>query len=419
MTEGWLERDGVRLHYLEWGGGDGIPFLLLHGLSSNARFWDRTAQRLAGHRVVALDQRSHGASDRPQSGYSHDVLVADAVHAIRELGLGRPVVAGHSWGAAVALELAGTRPGDLAGLGIIDGPVWPMSERFSWDEAQKMMQPPLPRYVSVDEAAAASRAYLKSGWDDDLVPFVQAGLVQEGDAWVPTLTAPVRFEILRSLYHYHPELLWPLVEVPVMVIAAQSGSPIDEYRRRSVEAVGEIRPDLVVRWYRTDHDVPLYQPDEVAADLARLAARAEWSGLNRDLSALDGDWQRPIGAGDWSAHDLLAHLSSTQAALTPVIRAQPEPAQARGSDEPSPPREPFDPDRWNASQVRRRLEVSSLELREEFQRGTAELEAMLAEEDLERVISAGPYAGGPLRDYLRFMRDHQRTHLDELRKALA
>src|SRR5205807_5306464 len=121
VNDGWLERAGVRLHYLEW-----LPdsqarepaLFLLHGLSSNARVWERLADRQGARRIVALDQRSHGLSDRPPTGYAATELTADAAHAIRALSLGRPLVAGHSWGASVALELASGFPDLVSGLAI-------------------------------------------------------------------------------------------------------------------------------------------------------------------------------------------------------------------------------------------------------------------------------------------------------------
>lgn len=418
-AEGWLERDGVRLHYLEWEGerDDEPPFLLLHGLSSNARFWVRTAERLGGHRLVALDQRSHGLSDRPRSGYSHEVLIGDALHLIRELDLQRPVVAGHSWGAAIALELAATHSDQLAGLAVVDGPVWPMSERLSWEDAQTLMQPPLPRYLAPDEAVVAARDSLKSAWGDDLLPFVEAGLVEDSGAWVPTLTAPVRLEILRALWDFHPEMIWPQVEVPVTLIAARSDTPFDQFRRQAVAAVQEVRPDVVVRWYESPHDIPLYLPSEVAADLLRLAIRSRWTSLARAVLPLDGDWSRPVGPGEWSAHDLLAHLSSTQAAIPRVVKAALAPVPAAA--EPETPRKPFDSDRWNASQIRRRLETPAEELREEFRGGIEELEAQLAEIDLDRQVQIAAYPDGTLAGYMEFMLQHQEGHLQELRRALS
>jgi pimeloyl-ACP methyl ester carboxylesterase len=66
--EGYLDRGGVRLNWLEWapsGPPEPPAILLLHGLSSNARYWERVARRMNNRRLVALDQRSHGLSGRP------------------------------------------------------------------------------------------------------------------------------------------------------------------------------------------------------------------------------------------------------------------------------------------------------------------------------------------------------------------
>src|SRR5258708_26425154 len=205
--EGYLEREGVRLHWLEWapsGTPEFPPFLLLHGLSSNARYWERVARRMTNRRLVALEQRSHGFSDAPPTGYGMDVLATDAGHAIRELGLDRPVVVGHSWGGTVALEV-GARQAELgSAVAVMGGPIGSMSERITWEDASRMMQPPLPRYRSFEEAFEAKRQELGEAWGEDLQQFVRSGLRRDGDSWVLTLTAPVRLQILEQLYPFRP-----------------------------------------------------------------------------------------------------------------------------------------------------------------------------------------------------------------------
>src|SRR5947207_2594292 len=72
--------DGVRLHVRHWPGEpDRTPFLLVHGLSSNARLWDGVATRLAaaGYPAYAVDLRSHGESERPPDGYDTATAAAD------------------------------------------------------------------------------------------------------------------------------------------------------------------------------------------------------------------------------------------------------------------------------------------------------------------------------------------------------
>ncbi|MBU6317382.1 MAG: alpha/beta fold hydrolase, partial [Acidobacteria bacterium] len=69
--------------------GDGTAFLLVHGLASNARLWDGVAESLAsaGHTVVAVDQRGHGLSSKPDGGYDFATVVADLVTLTQALGL--------------------------------------------------------------------------------------------------------------------------------------------------------------------------------------------------------------------------------------------------------------------------------------------------------------------------------------------
>ena len=112
-SDGWLERDGVALHYLEWtpesGSSHKPPLLLLHGLSSNARYWERLARHLPERRLIAVDQRGHGLTGQPPrvptfpDGYAMDELLKDVDFIIAATGLEKPIVVGHSWGATVAL----------------------------------------------------------------------------------------------------------------------------------------------------------------------------------------------------------------------------------------------------------------------------------------------------------------------------
>ena len=284
-VDGWLERDGVRLHYLEWmpesGAGRLPPLLLLHGLSSNARYWDRLARHLPERRLVALDQRGHGLTGQPPGaptfpeGYAMEELLKDIDLVIDELGLEKPVVIGHSWGATVALELAGTRQGIAGGLVFIDGPVQSAANLFSWEEAQTIMQPPLPRFTSFEEAASQSRRDFEGAWDQDLESFVKARIVPDGDALVLTLTAPVRLELLRGLYEAQPDVLWPRVEVPAAILLARHGpARIATSREAGAARLAELAPTVEIRWYESPHDIPLFMPAEVAATIEHIASLA-------------------------------------------------------------------------------------------------------------------------------------------------
>lgn len=294
-VDGWLERDGVRLHYLEWT-PDSEPerrpaCLLLHGLSSNARYWERLARHLPARRLVALDQRGHGLTGHPPrapvfpDGYAMEQLIDDAAFVISELELRAPVVVGHSWGATVALELVGTRPGLASALVFIDGPIQSAANLFSWEDAQKLMQPPLPRFASFEEAVSASRRDFEGTWDQDLEPFVKARIIPDADALVLTLTSPVRLELLRGLYESQPDVLWPSLEVPAVALLARHGpARITRSREMGAERLETLAPGIEVRWFDSPHDIPIYMPAEVAAEVERVA-RLTSGGLTSEAAA--------------------------------------------------------------------------------------------------------------------------------------
>jgi pimeloyl-ACP methyl ester carboxylesterase len=159
-TDRAVPGDGLTLHARDWG-GSGPPLVLLHGLASNARIWDGVASRLAGAglRVVALDQRGHGSSDQPSSGYDFATVVRDLEAALAALELEQPVLVGHSWGANVALQFAAGRPGAVAGLALVDGALvgvaaWAGATR---EEARRRLAPPRFAVPLEDWLAMAGR----------------------------------------------------------------------------------------------------------------------------------------------------------------------------------------------------------------------------------------------------------------------
>ena len=418
-SQGRFTREGVGLHHLGWqDGAEARPaLLLLHGLSSNASIWHRLAERMPQRRLVALDQRAHGSSDAPDTGYEPARLAADAAALVEALGLGRVVVAGHSWGATIALQLAADRPDLVAGLAVVDGPTRSWSEAgVTWEQTAKMMQPPLPVYASLEEALAEKRAILKEAWGDDLRGYVGDGLVAaEGGGLRLPLTAPIRLQVLRAMFEQPYPLLWAQVRCPVLLALADAGvpSPFLDQKRLSAARVVEEVPGATVHWIRSGHDIPVERPEELAADLERLCLRAGLADVTAEILDLDGDWSRPTGYQDWSARDLLAHLSSTQAALPAVARSRPGPAAA------SDPAPAFDSDRWNASMLRRRAELPVEALKEELEAGGREMDPVLAELPVADVIGAGTFAGETAAMAMAHMIDHQREHLEELRRTLA
>ena len=278
-TDRAVPGDGVTLHARDWG-GSGQPVVLLHGLASNARIWDGVASRLAGAglRVVALDQRGHGSSDQPSSGYDFATLVRDLEAALAALELERPVLVGHSWGANVALQFAG---GVVAGLALVDGALvavaaWAGATR---GEARRRLAPPRFAVPLEDWLARAGRFDAGGpGGQNWVRDYLRAGVVVDDQG-----VARSRFHfdnhmrVVDAHWDQRPEALFPLVDRPVLLCVA--GDPDDAERagvkRDAAARAVELFPSATLTWFEdTMHDIPLQRPVELAAELARFTNAA-------------------------------------------------------------------------------------------------------------------------------------------------
>ncbi|MCX6048063.1 MAG: alpha/beta fold hydrolase [Chloroflexi bacterium] len=86
-TDKTINLAGLNFHYLEWG-GTGTPIILIHGLASTVHIWDLVAPHLiAQGRVIALDQRGHGLSDQPATGYDFASITTDLANFVNALGI--------------------------------------------------------------------------------------------------------------------------------------------------------------------------------------------------------------------------------------------------------------------------------------------------------------------------------------------
>jgi len=111
-----------RFHLLEWGQPGAPEILLLHGGHQSAHSWDLVSLHLAErYHVFALDQRGHGDSEWARAcDYTSHAMALDAAAVVRELGLGRPIVMGHSMGGRNTLLMALSHPGLARALVVVD-----------------------------------------------------------------------------------------------------------------------------------------------------------------------------------------------------------------------------------------------------------------------------------------------------------
>ncbi len=143
--------DGVTLRYVDAGSGD-PPILFVHGWTCNmTTFRDQIPFFAKNHRVVALDQRGHGESGKPDQDYTIPGFVDDVAWFINQVKLEKPVIVGHSMGGTIALNLVHKHPNLTSAAILIDSPILPQPET-----AQAMVDPLFaglqsPAYAQVAE----------------------------------------------------------------------------------------------------------------------------------------------------------------------------------------------------------------------------------------------------------------------------
>lgn len=120
--------NGLRLHYLDWGGEGKQPFIMLHGIGRVAHSFDHIAPYFRErHHVLALDLRGHGDSDwSPAGAYLVEDYASDLEQFVEQLGLRNLVLLGNSTGGRVVQVYAGMHPERVARLVVEDvGPERP------------------------------------------------------------------------------------------------------------------------------------------------------------------------------------------------------------------------------------------------------------------------------------------------------
>jgi len=118
----YLDINGLRFHYLDWGNAHKQPLILLHGFMGHAHVWDNLALRFQScYHVIALDQRGHGESDWSKDrAYTLDDHFSDISLFMKKLSLENIVLAGHSMGGRHALMYAACAPYSVDRLILID-----------------------------------------------------------------------------------------------------------------------------------------------------------------------------------------------------------------------------------------------------------------------------------------------------------
>ncbi|MFJ3505708.1 MULTISPECIES: alpha/beta fold hydrolase [unclassified Streptomyces] len=249
-SERTVEGKGARLSCRDWG-GSGPPVVLLHGLAGHAGEWDALAQALSpGYRVVAVDQRGHGASERRPHEVSRAAYVADVVAVLEQLDLHRPVLAGQSLGGHTALLTAAAHPHLVHALVLVEaGPGGPnpnvQAEIGGWLDAWPT---PFPSREAAVEFLGGGP--VGEGW--------AAGLAERDGGWWPRFDRDVMVASLAENAQRSFWDEWTRITCPVLAVLGQSGIiPPQESEAMLRQQPGTTAMSIP----GAGHDVHLERPD--------------------------------------------------------------------------------------------------------------------------------------------------------------
>ena len=255
-----LRRDGVNLYHDEAAGG-GPAVLLVHGWCCDHTYLAPQFERYAarGHRVVAVDLRGHGRSDKPEGAYTMDVFADDLAWVCGQIGLEKPVVIGHSMGGIVAFDLAARYPALPSAAVMLDAAI--VLPSTSHDAIPGMLAKlGGPDHKEVLRGYASGSLFIPTDDPDRKENILSA---------MTSTPQHVIVEALRGLYDYDPSALDP-PGVPGVYIAADEAQP-----RSDMGRFHEMFPDIFYgKTVGSGHFCQLEVPEQIGAMVDRFLAVA-------------------------------------------------------------------------------------------------------------------------------------------------
>jgi pimeloyl-ACP methyl ester carboxylesterase len=249
----------VRLVYTDSGEGS-PPLLFVHGWCCDRGYWrEQTGVFAQDHRVVAVDLRGHGESDKPHQSYAMDAFVDDLVWLVGELGLDRPVVVGHSMGGAIATLLGSRHPEVVRGLVLVDPAILVPEEHHA--AMRDAMRGPDPR---------AYTATLIASFITESTP---PGLAEEITRRMLETPVHVMASAGESIWTFDQWGAFHSLDVPLLIVSAPG---LGDFHRNAADlnplARVEIVPDA-------GHFLQLEKPDVVNRYLADFVSMVHAAAL--------------------------------------------------------------------------------------------------------------------------------------------
>ncbi|MDB5925232.1 MAG: beta-ketoadipate enol-lactone hydrolase [Betaproteobacteria bacterium] len=268
----FVDRDGIRLHHLDWGNHGRHPIVLVHGSRLHAHVWNDFSRRLSDRfHIIAVDQRGHGDSGwGAEDGYQLEELYRDLRAVIQARGFARYTLIGHSLGGRVSMLYAHRHQAELERLILVDITPGHASAVVSGATVRNSEASSLRDFETPDAAVA----YIKQ-----LMPRAPLQLVEESVRHGTRLNDNGRYT-----WKYDPTLLrrrrgqapagfdlWSLMKSVSTPTLLQYGSHSDVVTPELAQRMAETMPCCKVeRVENAGHGLFTDQPDAFAASVDRF-----------------------------------------------------------------------------------------------------------------------------------------------------
>lgn len=247
--------------------GEGPAVVLLHGTSANHAVWEPISDRLAASAtVIALDQRGHGRSDKPATGYTGPDFAGDVLTVLDALGIERAVIGGHSLGGRNAWLVGALHPERVTGVVSVD--YTPYVEGSVLDDLSSRVD---GGYRGFPDTAAIEQ-YLRDRYPRILPDAVRRrarwGYVPHDDGtWWP-LADPAAMRQLIEGFRTPWDAEFRAVAAPMTSIRGRDSRIVSTAAWE--KAVADRPDDRWVVAEDADHYIPEELPELVADELERL-----------------------------------------------------------------------------------------------------------------------------------------------------
>lgn len=230
-ARGRVAGDGAELAFGYWP-GRGAPVVALHGLTASYVNFIGVAERLAGRcPLFGLDLRGRGESEKPAGPYGFTQHAKDVAAAMRAMGIGASVVAGHSMGAFVAAALAAQEPALVSGLVLIDGGYLPAisggapNESLNAALAERVMQltQTYPSRQAYREYWRAKPHFPPADWSPWAEAFLDYEVAGESTVQPKAFQAGVLADLAEGFRREEMAERLRSIRVPTILVRAENG----------------------------------------------------------------------------------------------------------------------------------------------------------------------------------------------------